>query len=788
MDEQTTRWLIEPCPEPEAVALAERLDVSRTTAEVLLRRGLRDEQQARAFLEADGPRHDPLELGEMAAACDRIVAAIEGGEQICVHGDYDADGICATALAVLVLRTLGAKVGWHLPSRFEEGYGVGAQALERLASEGVRLVLTVDCGITAVSEVGRARELGMDVIVTDHHRPGPELPDCTRVCTRPSDYPFPELCGTGVVLKLAEALYARLGRDRSELDQHLDLVALATVADVVPLVDENRGLVRAGLRRMARTAKPGLRALMAAARIDRARVGSSDLGFRLGPRINAAGRLGHPAVALELLLTEDDERARELAHKLESLNRRRQAVEEQILALAVEQVEARDEAWRARRAYVLASPDWHEGVIGIVASRLVERFGRPVVLIAIGDEGAKGSGRSIPGYDLHAGLAACAELLEKFGGHRAAAGLSIDPAQIEQFAEMLSAHAGAALDERDLQRAVRVDAVVAPSELSLELADELARLEPFGLGNPGVTLLSPGVSLAGIETMSEGKHLRMAVELGGYRCRAVGFGMGRDAVALREPGRHDVAFRLQRNEWNGSVTPQMVLREVSRLQEQQEAPPEPQPELIETDGELLDARASGVQISTIARLLASGRDVLVVVADRRRRQAALSGVLQPQRLGERGIALRDWAELPQSADGFSELVVLDPPVDAASAAIIDRLAADARVHMVWGAAEIAFALSVAESNEPLRPALAAVWRAARDGVTPLLAPETIALCLRVLDELGLDPAAPPDAKVDLQASATYRAACERCTAAAAFLEALEPGRPAVAERAVATAV
>ncbi|MDX6548207.1 MAG: single-stranded-DNA-specific exonuclease [Gaiellales bacterium] len=788
MDEQTTRWLIEPCPEPEAVALAERLDVSRTTAEVLLRRGLRDEQQARAFLEADGPRHDPLELGEMAAACDRIVAAIEADEQICVHGDYDADGICATALAVLVLRTLGAKVGWHLPSRFEEGYGVGAQALERLASEGVRLVLTVDCGITAVSEVRRARELGMDVIVTDHHRPGPELPDCTRVCTRPSDYPFPELCGTGVVLKLAEALYARLGRDRSELDQHLDLVALATVADVVPLVDENRGLVRAGLRRMARTAKPGLRALMSAGRIDRARVGSTDLGFRLGPRINAAGRLGHPAVALELLLTEDDERARELAHKLESLNRRRQAVEEEILALAVEQVEARDEAWRARRAYVLASPDWHEGVIGIVASRLVERFGRPVVLIAIGDEGAKGSGRSIPGYDLHAGLAACAELLEKFGGHRAAAGLSIDPARIERFAEMLAAHAGTALDERDLQRAVRVDAVVAPSELSLELADELARLEPFGLGNPGVTLLSPGVSLDGIETMSEGKHLRMAVELGGYRCRAVGFGMGRDAVALREPGRHDVAFRLQRNEWNGSVTPQMVLREVSRLQDQEQAPSEPHPEASTAGGELIDARGSGVQISTIARLLASGEDVLVVVADRQRRQAALSGVLQPHRLGESGIALRDWAQLPQAADGFAELVVLDPPVDAAQAAIIDRLAADARVHMVWGAAEVAFALSVAESNEPLRPALAAVWRAARDGVTPLLAPETIALCLRVLDELGLDPAAPPDGKVDLQVSTTYRAACERCTAAAAFLEALEPGRPAVAERAVATAV
>ncbi len=787
MDEHSTSWLIEPCPEPVATALAAELGVSRTTAEVLARRGLTDPQRARSFLEADGPRHDPLELGEMAAAVDRIVAAIEGEEQICVHGDYDADGICATALAVLVLRALGAKVGWHLPSRFEEGYGVGTQALERLASEGVRLVVTVDCGITAVEEVRRAQELGMDVIVTDHHRPGPVLPECTRVCTKPSSYPFPELCGTGVVLKLAEALYARLGHDRAELDQHLDLVALATVADVVPLVDENRGLVRAGLRRMARTAKPGLRALMASARVDRTRVASADLGFRLGPRINAAGRLGHPAVALELLLTTDEERARELAHKLESLNRRRQAVEEEILALAIEQVEGRDQVWRERRAYVLASPDWHEGVIGIVASRLVERYGRPVVLIAIGDEAAKGSGRSIPGYDLHAGLAACAETLEKFGGHRAAAGLSIDPGRIEAFAAMLAEHAGAVLGDGDLRRQVRVDAVVAPSELSLELADELGRLEPFGLGNPGVTLLAPGVSLDGVETMSDGKHLRMAVELGGFRCRAVGFGMGREAAALREQGRHDVAFRLQRNEWNGSVTPQMVVREVARL-ETHAAAAEPAPEHEAVAGELIDVRGRGVQIATIARLVAAGEDVLVVAADRNRRRAMLAGVMHPDRFGGGGIALCEWNDLPAAAAGFGELVVLDPPADAAQVATIDSMAAGARVHLVWGAAEIAFARSVVESHEPLRPALAAVWRAARDGVTPLLAPETITLCMRVLDELGLDPAVAPSGKVDLQASPTYRAAHERCTATLAFLDELEAGQMATAPGAVAAAV
>ncbi len=775
MEQHAPRWLIAPCAERDALELADTLGVSRTTAEVLIRRGYGSADDARRFLEAEGPRHDPFGFEQMATAVDRIVHALEAGEKICVHGDYDADGICATALAVLVLRSLGADVGWHLPSRFEEGYGVGAQALERLAGEGVGLVLTVDCGITAVAEVQRARELGMDVIVTDHHRPADVLPDCTLVCTRPSGYAFPELCGTGVVLKLAEALLARLGRDRSELDGHLDLVALATVADVVPLVDENRGLVRAGLRRMARTAKPGLRALMAAARIDRTRVASSDLGFRLGPRINAAGRLGHPGVALELLLTADEERARELAGKLEALNRRRQSVEEEILESAVEQLEARDEQWRARRAYVLASPDWHEGVIGIVASRLVERYSRPVVLIAIGDEGAKGSGRSIPAYDLHAGLSACAGHLQKFGGHRAAAGLSIDPADIEAFAAALAGHAAEALADDDLRRALHVDAVVAPSEVSLELADELARLEPCGLGNPAVTLLAPGASMAAVETMSEGKHLRMAVELGGFRCRAVGFGLGRRAAQLRQPGRHDVAFRLQRNEWNGTVTPQMVIRDVCPLAAQAPAADPAPAGGMPGRGELIDARGRGAQVATIARLLAGGEDVMVIVAERARRAAMLSSILHPARFGDAGIALAEWNDLPRAASGFRELVVLDPPADAERLALLAGLSADARTHVVWGAAEIDFARSVVEGQEPLRPALAAVWRAARDGVTPLLPPDTVEKCGQVLEELGLDPSSPPDGKVDLDRSATYRAAQERCRSSLEFLDRLAAG-------------
>src|SRR3954462_7520870 len=407
-------------PRDKVDLLATEVGVSRTTASVLVGRGYDDPVAARRFLDAELPSHDPLELGDMAAACDAIRGAIAAGKKICVHGDYDADGICATAVAVLVLRELGADVSWHLPSRFDEGYGVGRETLTRLAGEGVGLVVTVDCGVTAVEEVAHARGLGLDVVVTDHHRAGPELPDCPVVGPYSGDYPFPELCGTGVAWKLGQAL---LGADSEALARHLDLVAVGTVADVVPLLDENRGLAVAGLRALARTQKPGLRELMRVARVDAAAVDAGMIGFRLAPRLNAAGRLGRPEAALELLLTEERDQAAPLAQQLEELNRDRQMVEERILREAVEEIESWPEAKRGRRAYVVAGADWHEGVIGIVASRLVERYARPVVLIAGTDGDWKGSGRSIAGFELHDALRQCAGQLERWGGHAAAAGL-----------------------------------------------------------------------------------------------------------------------------------------------------------------------------------------------------------------------------------------------------------------------------------------------------------------------------------------------------------------------------
>src|SRR6266550_2383679 len=524
-------WTIRPCPHRQASGLAKELGLSEITASVLVRRGYDDPEVARAFLAGEQPLHDPFLLGDMAGAVERIRAAIAAGRRICVHGGFD------------------------------EGYGVSGQTLERLAAEGCGLVLTVDCGITAVEEVRRARELGLEVIVTDHHRPGEELPDCPIVATRPSGYPFQELCGTGVVYKLGQAL---LGAESEVLRRHLDLVALATIADVVPLVGENRSLAIAGLRTLARTQKLGLRALMKAAHVDPAAVDTGKVGFRLAPRINAAGRLGDPRAALELLLANDADEARRLADRLEELNRDRQAVEEKILRAAISQVEEWPEAQRRRPAYVVWGEDWHEGVIGIVASRLVERYHRPVVLIAGTDGLWKGSGRSIQSFDLHGALGACSTFLERFGGHRAAAGLSISLERVEPFADAFAAQAEGLLGPEDLVPATVVDAVLPRgAKLTLELCEELRALAPFGLANPEVTLLAPGCELGELATVGDGKHLRFRVHRDGRDAGgAIAFGQGTKLDRYRRAGRYDVAFRLQENHWNGTVSPQLVVRRV----------------------------------------------------------------------------------------------------------------------------------------------------------------------------------------------------------------------------------
>ena len=551
-----------PCLTADIARLEAELGVSNVVAQVLARRGFADPTEARAWREA-GVRHDHAEFCGLDAALAVIRRHVEAGSRITVHGDYDVDGVCSTAILVRALRSIGGDVDWYLPSRLEDGYGLSARTVERLAAKGTRLLVTADCAITAVEEVAAARAAGMDVVVTDHHTPRADgtLPDAPIVHPAVCGYPCAHLCAAGVALKVAEALGAPTAAE------DLDLAALATVADVVPLVDENRALAAAGLRALARTSRPGLQELMRSAHVDPATVDAGAVGFRLAPRINAAGRLGHPGAALRLLLTEDAEEAARLAGELETLNRDRQAVEERILREALRQVAGWPEAARRRRAYVLWGEEWHQGVIGIVASRLVERFGRPVVLIAGGEDAWKGSGRSIPAFDLHAALGACSAELERFGGHRAAAGLSILPDRVEAFAQAFAEHADGVPTDTELRPVLEVDAIVRGDELTLGLVEELERLAPFGLGNPGVTLLAPACELTELGAVGDGKHLKLAVTPRAVQGRpvrsgAIAFGQGAQLDRFRRPGLDDVAFRLAANRWNGTVSPQLVVRRV----------------------------------------------------------------------------------------------------------------------------------------------------------------------------------------------------------------------------------
>src|SRR4051794_4009725 len=417
MQSRPSRWKSDPYEVAAGRALAEGLGVSPVVGAILARRGFGEVEEARRFLAAE-ESHDPLSLPGVPAACELILGHIERGSAIAVFGDYDVDGVCSTAMLLRALRRLGADPVWELPSRFDEGYGLSEAAVERLAGRGVGLLVTVDCGITAVEPVAAAMALGVDVVITDHHRPGETLPDCTIVHPALGDYGCPELCAAGGGLKLSEGLYAAARGAPADAREDAALAALAPVCDLVPLRGENRRIVREGLVELGRTRKPGLRALMEVCSVAPGEVSEHSLGFRLGPRINAAGRMQRADAALELLLTEDPARASEVAKELDFLNRDRQEAETRILFAA----EAAAAAQAHQAAIVVAGEGWHPGVAGIVASRLVERWRRPCVVIALdGDADAlsgRGSGRSISAYDLHAGLAACSDHLIRFGGHR----------------------------------------------------------------------------------------------------------------------------------------------------------------------------------------------------------------------------------------------------------------------------------------------------------------------------------------------------------------------------------
>ncbi len=709
-----------------ALALERTLGIGHVLSQVLVRRGLADPTAARAFLEAR-EAHEPTAFAGIDAALAVIERHIAAGRRITVHGDYDVDGVCATAIMVRALRALGADVDWFLPNRLRDGYGLAAATVERLADRGTALILTVDCAITAVDEVVQARARGLEVVVTDHHAPRPDgrLPDCPVVHPAVCDYPCPDLCGTAVAYKLALALRAPSAPD------DLELVALATVADLVALRGENRRLVRDGLRALAMTAKPGLRALMAVAKADPSALDTSTLGFRLAPRINAAGRLAHADAGLELLLCEDPVRARAIAAELDAVNVERRAVEQRILWEAEAQVRRRQAQTPGRlpSAYVLAAEDWHPGVVGIVASRIAERHHRPAVLIALdpASETGTGSGRSIPGFDLLGALHAGAAHLDRYGGHRAAAGLSLRADAIAAFRAAFEAHAAEMLTAEQLTPTERADAVISGSEVGLELAEELEALAPTGMGNPAPRLLVPGGRFADARAMGEGRHARFTVISGGVRARAVAFGC--DGTLPDDPRQpRDATFRLERNAYNGAVEPRLVLchsepcapAPITRLCDGGEYLAAVLAELeAALEGDRDASVAPGVQrtvrdrrghspLAVLTDAVAGGDRVLAVCADVPRRLDGLAS-----RVG--GFALAAYPELieaPGRAAAWDQLVALDPPSSPREAAALR--AGPGIAHLAWGPAELRFAEQIHECEYGLRTSLVALYRTLRD--------------------------------------------------------------------------
>jgi single-stranded-DNA-specific exonuclease len=738
--------------------LMSALGVGHVTAQALLRRGHADPAEASRWLAG---RTDVVQpLPNLDAAAGLVARHVAAGSTIVVHGDYDVDGVCATAILLDTLQFLGASAHWHLPKRGVDGYGITSTSLERIVRLGAQLVISVDCGITAVDEVALLRERGIDVLITDHHLPRDDgtLPATTILhpavrgdaLVEPATAP----CGAGVAAHLARALLADAGQSAAGLlDGIAELTALATIADCVPLTGENRTLVRDGLSALARTRRPGLRALLRSARVDASTLDGTAVAFRLSPRLNAAGRVARADLALALLRTGSDDEAGRLVEEIERCNLRRRETELEVRRAAEQQVRALG----PRDGYVLAGEGWPAGVVGITASRIAEATNRPVVIVGLSGDAGTGSARSARGLDLAALLGECSEHLERFGGHAQAAGCEVRTDQLEAFAAAFDAAATRALETAEEERGPTVDAVAEVRDLTLDLADELAAFEPTGEGNPAVRLLLPSVRVIEESPMGSGnEHRRAVVASGGARTNAVAFSS--PPIPMGVP--LDLVVHLERSTFGGTVEARVVVQSVHTL-ERQAAPAvtvgrdatglaallagyqEPVPTPTAPPRPAADRR--GCSVAAALRVAAScGREPIAYVSDPGRRAPQLRS------LGFTGTvvgpsALARTLALVEAGHGL--VICVDPPLDPRAAAAL--ASSDVEAWWSWTEAELTYSLHVLEREFSLRPLMVELFRGLRDSGKPLPALGLLALlpdghapaglgrAVRVLEELGL---------------------------------------------------
>lgn len=558
-----TRWKVNDYNQTNANLLVNELQVTPLVASLLVNRGLTTVQEAREFLEPDLLEfHDPFLLDQMDTAIDRINTAIKNEEQILVFGDYDADGVSSTTVMVTALKENGANVEFYIPNRFTEGYGPNETAFRWAKSEGISLIITVDTGISALHEAEVAKELGIDLIITDHHEVGPELPVATAIIhpRKPnSQYPFKELAGVGVAFKVAHALRGEVPTDL------LDVAVIGTIADLVPLTGENRLLAKKGIRALQNTKRPGLRALLKKAKIESNDISEETVGFAIGPRINAVGRLQSADPAVDLLLTNDLEEAAYIADEIDELNKERQQLVNQMTKEAIQEVEENFPP-SSNSVLVIAREGWNPGVIGIVASRLVDRFYRPTIVLSIDPQKrlAKGSARSIEGFNLYESLSTCRDILPHFGGHPMAAGMTLKVEDVADLRNRLNTIANEVLTPEDFQPITTVDAVCSIQDVSIETILELNKLAPFGMGNPKPTVQINDVEINSLRRIgSDQSHLKIVLQEDQIALDGVGFGLGHAVDGISPLSKVSVIGELSINEWNNNRKPQMMLQDIA---------------------------------------------------------------------------------------------------------------------------------------------------------------------------------------------------------------------------------
>lgn len=559
------KWLLKEFDKGRILEISKTFRISPLTAITLYNRGIREDEDIKRFLSRDlGIMYDPFLMQDMDKAVKRIYAAKEANEKITIYGDYDVDGITSIAILYKYLSDMGISVDYYVPDRMQEGYGVNRNALDKIKERGSSLIITVDTGITAVEECVYASTIGLDVIVTDHHECKEVIPDVYAAIDpkrKDDKYPFKSLAGVGVVFKLIQALDGENSL-QDLMDKYADLMCLGTVADISPLIDENRVIVTEGLKRFKTTSNVGLKALIDVSTKGKA-ITTSTIGYIIAPRINASGRLGCATRSVELFLTDDEENARNLANSLCEENSLRQQTEQKMFKEALEYIDCHPEI-KDDKIIVIPHENWHHGIVGIVSSKITEKFYKPSILFAIDGDEAKGSGRSVSGFNLFGALENCSDLLEKFGGHELAAGLTIKSKNIEDFRKKINNYSKDSINEAMLVPTILLDAAIKVPYITIDTVHDINKLQPFGVDNPAPAFAVRSIKIHKISVMSEGKHLRMTLLKDGKYLDAVGFGMGEYYHHLEEGDIIDVAFALDINDYKGFQNVQLILKDIKK--------------------------------------------------------------------------------------------------------------------------------------------------------------------------------------------------------------------------------